>query len=92
MLLARKRKDSFTEMWRACVFQGAVHYEFVPQGQTVNKHYYVDNLWRLRENLRRNRPENWNSWDWFLRYDNASAYSALSMRAFMAKGKMIVVP
>jgi hypothetical protein len=69
-----------------------VHYEFVPQGQIVNKHYYVDSLRRLRENVRRNRPEDWNSWDYFLRYYTASVYSAFSMRAFMAKGKMIVVP
>lgn len=72
--------------------ESAVRYEFIPQGQIVNKHYYIDTLRPMWENVRQNRPENWNSWDLFLRYDNASAYSHFSMRGFMAKGKTIIVP
>ena len=30
-------------------WQGAVHYEFVPRGQTVNKEFYVAVLKRLSE-------------------------------------------
>jgi hypothetical protein len=36
-----------------------VHKEFVLAGQTVNSTYYCDVLWRLRENVRRFRPEHW---------------------------------
>lgn len=72
--------------------QGAVRSEFIPQGKIVNKHYYVATLRPMRENVRRNRPENWNSWGSFRRYDNASAYSDSSVREFMAKGKTIIVP
>jgi hypothetical protein len=41
-----------------------VHFEFIPQGQTVNRAYYVEILKRLREALRRKRPELWPN-DWF---------------------------
>ncbi|UYV81907.1 hypothetical protein LAZ67_21000085 [Cordylochernes scorpioides] len=38
--------------------KGLVHYEFVPKGQTINQHYYLDVLRRLREAVRQKRPEN----------------------------------
>jgi hypothetical protein len=38
-------------------FKGIVHKEFVMAGQTVNSAYYCDVLQRLRENVRRLRPE-----------------------------------
>jgi hypothetical protein len=34
-----------------------IHYEFVPTGQTVNHVYYLEVLKRLREKVRRKRPE-----------------------------------
>jgi hypothetical protein len=32
-------------------FQGVVHYEFVPRGQTTNQHHYIGTLRRMRENV-----------------------------------------
>lgn len=46
-------------------FRGVVHSEFLPPGQTVNKEYYVSVLKRLRENVRRKRPELWRNNSWF---------------------------
>jgi hypothetical protein len=34
-----------------------VHFEFIPQGQTVSRAYYVEILKRSREDVRRKRPE-----------------------------------
>jgi hypothetical protein len=39
--------------------KGIVHKEFLLAGQAVNSAYYCDVLLRLRENVRRFRPELW---------------------------------
>src|SRR5215510_14413982 len=39
--------------------RGIVHHAFVPQGQTMNTQFYCSVLRRLRENIRRKRPELW---------------------------------
>jgi len=38
--------------------RGIVHYEFVPNGQTVNQVYYLEVLERLREKVRQKRALN----------------------------------
>jgi len=38
-------------------FEGIVHYEYAPDGQTINKELYVEVLRRLCESVRRKRPE-----------------------------------
>jgi len=40
---------------------GLVHHEYVPREQTVNKEFYKPVLQRLREAVRRHRPEKWRS-------------------------------
>ncbi|KAL4090659.1 hypothetical protein QTP88_025453 [Uroleucon formosanum] len=72
--------------------EGIVHYEFVPHGQTVNQVFYKDVLMRLREKIRKKRPEKWRTETWFLHHDNAPAHSALSIREFLADKKIPVVP
>jgi hypothetical protein len=57
--------------------EGIVHQEFVPPDQTVNQHYCLEVLKRLREQVRRKRPERWRNQDWLLHHDNAPAHTAL---------------
>jgi hypothetical protein len=39
--------------------EGVVHYEFLRQGQTINRWYFLEVLKYLRENVRRKRPQLW---------------------------------
>jgi len=49
-------------------------------------------LRRLRENVRRKRPEMWKNGDWLLHHDNAPAYTSLVLREFLTKNNMTIVP
>jgi transposase len=50
----------------------------------VNQHCYLEILARLREAVRRRRPELWPD-AWILHHDNALAHDALAVREFLAK-------
>ena len=73
-----------------CFFdiKGLIQFEFVPQGQTANKQFYLEVLKRLSDAVRRKRLEFWRSGEWLLQHDNASAHTALSVRHFLAKNGM----
>lgn len=64
---------------------GIVHHEYAPRGQTVNKEYYLEVLRRLRDAVRRKRPELWTSRDWLLHHDNAPAHSSNLIQHFLVK-------
>jgi hypothetical protein len=61
--------------------KGIVHFEFIPQGQTVNQAYYVEILKWLLQAVPRKKPELGPN-DWILHHDNAPANKALSVRQF----------
>jgi hypothetical protein len=42
-----------------------------------------EELKRLRDTVRRKRPELWQSGEWLLHQDNAPAHTALSVRQFL---------
>ncbi|PNF23498.1 hypothetical protein B7P43_G06514 [Cryptotermes secundus] len=77
-----------------CFFDvnGIVHKEFVLPGQTVNQHFYLDVLRRLRESVRRKRSEMWRNGNWLLHHDNAPAHTALTVRQFLTSNNMVIVP
>jgi hypothetical protein len=49
-------------------------------------------LRRLRENVRRRRPELWREQTWLLHHDNASSQTSVFTQQFVAKDKMPVIP
>ncbi|KAJ4450406.1 hypothetical protein ANN_01830 [Periplaneta americana] len=65
--------------------RGIVHHEYAPEGQTVTKEYYHDVLRRLRDALRRKRPDMWTANNWHLHHDNAPAHSSQLIHTFLAK-------
>ena len=71
--------------------KGLVHHEFVPQGQTVNQHFYQEVLKRLNDRVRRCRPALWKNKSWMLHHDNAPAHTALSTRQLLANKQVTVL-
>jgi hypothetical protein len=71
--------------------KGIVHKEFILTGQAVNSAHYYGVLRRLRENLRRLRPELWRQKGWLLHHDNAPSHISFSIREFLTKTNMTVV-
>jgi hypothetical protein len=69
-----------------------VHKNFVRAGQRVNSTYNCDVLRRLRENLRRLRPEFWRQKSWLLHNDNAPSQTSFSTMKFLTRNNLTVVP
>ncbi|UYV62047.1 hypothetical protein LAZ67_1007617 [Cordylochernes scorpioides] len=55
------------------------------RGQTVIKEMYLGILRRLREAIRKKRPEKWTNGGWILHHDNARPHTAHLMTSFLAK-------
>jgi len=55
--------------------EGIVHYEYVPQGQTVNQQFYLQVLKRLRLAVSRKRPQKRAAGAWSLHHDNVPAHT-----------------
>ena len=62
--------------------RGVVHHEYAPQGQTVTKEYYEGVLCRLRNAVRRKRPDLWAAETWQLHHNNAPAHSSHLIQSF----------
>jgi len=72
--------------------EGIVHKEFIPRGQTVNSGFYCEVLRRMREKVRRHRPQLWREQTWLLHHDNAPAHTAILTQKFLAANKIPVFP
>ena len=57
-----------------------------------NKQFYQEVLARLRDAVRRKRPELWENQTWMLHHDNAPAQASLLIRSYLAKHQTSVVP
>jgi len=72
--------------------KGILHKEFVPTGRTVNSGFYCEVLRRLREKVRRHRPQLWREETWLLHHDNAPSQTSVLTHQFLAKNKIAVIP
>ena len=54
---------------------GVVHHEYLPQGGTFNKEYYLEVMRWLRKVIRKKRTELWKHQSWILHHDKALAYT-----------------
>ncbi|UYV80763.1 hypothetical protein LAZ67_19001657 [Cordylochernes scorpioides] len=72
--------------------RGVVHHEFLPQGRTVNKEYYLQVMRNLREAILQKRPDLWKNKNWLLHHDNATAHTSLLVRDFLAKNNTLMMP
>ncbi|UYV79398.1 hypothetical protein LAZ67_17002471 [Cordylochernes scorpioides] len=72
--------------------KGLVHYEFVPECQTINQHYYLDVLRHLREPVRQKRHEKWHQENWLLHHDNARPHTAVTVQLYLAKHGIALLP
>jgi len=57
----------------------------------VNKAMYIAFFHRLRDAVRRKRPEKWRAKSWFLLHDNAPAHRSVSVNYFLAKNNVITL-
>lgn len=73
-------------------YRGVVHLKFLPSGTTVNKEYYLAVMRRLREAIRKKKPDLWTENSWFLHYDNAPPHTSLLVRDLLAKNAVNIVP
>jgi len=71
--------------------EGIVHYEYVPQGQTVNQQFYLQVLKRLRPAVSRKRTQKLAAGAWALHHDNVLAHTAHSIQVFLASHGISVV-
>ena len=78
---------------QTCFFDSCdiVHLEYAPEDQAINKKYYLQVLRRLREAMRRKRPDMWTAKNFQLNHDNDPAHSAHVIHAFLAKNSMSLV-
>jgi transposase len=72
-------------------YRGIVHHSYAPEGQTINKEYYLEVMHHLHDAVRRKRPDLWASRNWQLHHDNAPAHSLHLIQSFLTKHGIPVV-
>ena len=70
---------------------GLVQHEYAPQGQNINKEYYLEVLHCLCDAVWHKRPDLWAVGTWQMHHDNAPANSLQLIEIFLAKHNIPVV-
>ncbi|UYV74153.1 hypothetical protein LAZ67_11002258 [Cordylochernes scorpioides] len=64
----------------------------MPEGQTINRNYYLDVLRHLREAVCQKRPEKLHQKNWLLHHDNARPHTAVTVQLYLAKHGIALLP
>lgn len=62
-----------------------IHHEYAPEYETINKECYLTVLCCLWEGVRCKQLQLWQSGDWSIHHDSASAYMLQFIQTFLAK-------
>ena len=65
--------------------KGMVHHEFVPEGETMNHHFYQQVLIHLHNQVQCSWWELCSDKSWVLHHDNTPAHKAISVRQLLVK-------
>jgi len=79
---AKQNKGYVTAIF---LFEGIVNHEYAPNGQTINKEFYMEVLRHLHESVCQKRLENWQDGDWILHHDSAPPHTSHLVHQFLAK-------
>ena len=66
-------------------FRSIVHHEYAPEGQTINKEYYLEILRCLCNAVQRKHPDMWTGKDSQLYHDNGPAHSTHAIKDILVK-------
>lgn len=69
-----------------------VYHEFLTQGQTVDKEFYMDFFKAFTEDLRWKRPELWGNKNWILHHINTPSHASLLVDQFLANEGRAILP
>ena len=90
-----KKQGKFCPKWKLCWLffycEGVIHHEFLLRGQTVNEECYLKVMKRVREAVRRKRPDLWRRKNRLLCL-HVPARSFLLIHDFLTKHETTVVP
>ena len=68
-------------------YRGVVHHEFLAEGQTVNKEYYLGIMRCWHEAIRQKKLDLWANNSWILHHDNAPSHNDIVIREHLAKNE-----
>jgi hypothetical protein len=72
-------------------YRGIAHQNYAPEGQAINKEYYLEVICHLHDAIQHKRLDLWASRIWQLHHDNAPAHSSHLIQNFLAKHGIPVV-
>ena len=91
---SRVRANPHTNIWWSLFFYstGMIYMHWVPTGQTVNKEYNVEVLWKFRKTFRRKWPALFKSDQWHFHQDNTPVHISILATDYFTKIGIKTVP